>query len=68
MSMKSYSEAMYWMEDKSWFVVNEEMDRFELTRMAPPRAIDSFRMWLRQNDLPEDPLPINYHREETAEV
>lgn len=66
--MKSYSEAMYWRTNEDWFVVNYEQERFELTRMAPPRAIDSFRLYLRENNLPEDPLPINYHREEVAEV
>ena len=66
--MKSWSEAMYWATDKDWYVINHETDRFELTRLAPPRAIDSFRLYLRENNLPEDPLPINYHREEVAEV
>ncbi len=66
--MKSYSEAMYWMEDDSWYVANREKDRFELTKLAPPRAIDSFRMWLRQNNLPKDPLPINYQRSEMSSV
>ena len=66
--MKSWSEAMYWATYKDWYVINHETDRFELTKLAPPRAIDSFRLYLRENNLPEDPLPINYHREEVAEV
>ena len=60
--MKSWNEAMYWISNKDWFVVNDELDRFELTRLAPPRAIDSFRLWLKENNLPDDPLPINYRR------
>ena len=66
--MKSWSEAMYWKTDRSWYVVNHELDRFELTKFAPPRAIDSFRLYLRENNLPEDPLPINYHRPEPVKV
>ncbi len=50
--MKSWSEAMYWMTNKKWYRVNEEKDCFELTKYAPPRAIESFRLWLKQNNLP----------------
>ena len=60
--MKSWSEAMYWATNKDWYVVNHEADRFELTKDAPPRAFDSFRLYLREYNLPEDPLPINYQR------
>ena len=59
-AVKSYSEAMYWRTNKAWYSVNREKDRFELTRKATPRAIESFRMWLRENDLPDNPIPINY--------
>ena len=58
--MKSYSEAMYWRTNKEWYVVNREKNRFELTKAASPRAIESFRMWLRQNNHPDNPIPINY--------
>ena len=64
--MKSWSEAMYWKTDRSWYVVNHEKDCFELTKLAPPRAIDSFKLYLEENDLPTDPLPINYQRETTT--
>ena len=50
--MKSWSEAMYWMTNKKWYKVNEEKDCFELTKHAPPRAIESFRLWLKQNNKP----------------
>ena len=58
--MKSYSEAMYWKKNKAWYVANYDKDRYELTKAAPPRAIESFRMYLRQNDLPDNPVPINF--------
>ncbi len=57
--MKSYSEAMYWASDKTWYVVNVEKDRFELTKRATPRAVESFKMYLRQNNLPDSPVPVN---------
>ena len=62
--MKSWREAMYWKTDRSWYVVNYNLDRFELTKLAPPRAIDSFRLYLKENNLPEVPLPINYATED----
>lgn len=58
--MKSYSEAMYWMTNENWFTPNYEKDRYELTKEAPPRAIESFRMYLRQNNLPDNPISINF--------
>ena len=58
--MKSYNEAMYWASDKAWYVVNVDKDRFELTQMATPRAVESFKMYLRQNELPDSPVPVNY--------
>ena len=58
--MKPYSEAMYWKTNREWYVVNHDKDRFELTRMAPPRAIESFRMYLRQNGHPDNIIPINF--------
>ena len=58
--MKSYSEAMYWKTNKDWYSSNYEKDRYELTKEATPRAIESFRLWLRENNLPDNPVPINY--------
>ena len=58
--MKSYSETMYWMENDEWFVPNYEMDRFELTKKATPRAVESFKMWLKENGMPDSPIPVNY--------
>lgn len=47
--MKSYSEAMYWKTNKKWYKANYETNRFELTEFAPPRAIESFKLYLKQN-------------------
>ena len=58
--MKSYSEAMYWKKNKDWYVANYEKERYELTKEAPPRAIESFRMYLRQNGHPDNIIPINF--------
>ena len=58
--MKSYSEAMYWKTDREWYISNHEKNRFELTKKATPRAVESFKMYLRQNNLPDSPVPVNY--------
>ena len=50
--MKSYSEAMYWKTNKKWYNANYDTDSFELTKFAPPRAIESFRLYLQQNGKP----------------
>ena len=52
--------SSYWRENKAWYVVNDEKDRFELTKKATPRAVESFKMYLRQNNLPDSPVPVNY--------
>ncbi len=58
--MKSYSEAMYWKTDKTRYVINDEKDSFEITKKETPRAVESFKMYLRQNNLPDSPVPVNY--------
>ena len=50
--MKAYEEAMYWMRNDEWFTVNHDKDCFELTDAAPPRAVESFKLYLLRNDLP----------------
>lgn len=50
--MKRYDEAMYWMENEDWYRVNYEKDRFELTQSAPPKAVDSFKLYMLRNDYP----------------
>ncbi len=51
--MKSYSESMYWKTNKEWYRANYEKDRYELTLLAPPRAIESFKLYLKINKLPK---------------
>ena len=50
--MKAHDESLYWMEDESWFRIDKERDCIELTAEAPPRAVESFRLYLLKNDLP----------------
>jgi hypothetical protein len=50
--MKAYDEAMYWKTNPEWYKANYEEEKYELTAQAPPRAIESFRMYLLRNDLP----------------
>jgi hypothetical protein len=55
--MTPWIEAMYWKTNKKWYRANYEKDCYELTKYAPPRAIDSFRLWLKENGLKEgEPL------------
>ena len=49
--MKAHDESLYWMEDESWFRIDNERDCIELTAEAPPRAVESFRLYLLKNDL-----------------
>lgn len=42
-------ESMYWKSNKKWYRVNFETGGYELTQFAPPRAIDSFNLYLRKN-------------------
>ena len=46
--MKPYNEAMYWRTNPKWYKANYETDKYELTPLAPPRAVESFRLWKRQ--------------------
>ena len=50
--MRAYDKSLYWMEDESWFRIDKERDCIELTAEAPPRAVESFRLYLLKNDLP----------------
>ena len=50
--MKAHDESLYWMENESWFRIDKERDCIELTAEAPPRAVESFRLYLLKNDLP----------------
>lgn len=47
--MKSFSEAMYWKTNKKWYKANYEKDCYELTQFAPPRAIESFKLYIKNN-------------------
>lgn len=49
--MKSHSEATYWRTDKEWYKANYDTGKYELTPMAPPRAVKSFRLYQRQNKI-----------------
>ena len=66
--MKAYDEAMYWKRNKDWYISNYEADRYELTPAAPPRAVESFRMYLLRNDLPVNESVIPLQAENVASV
>lgn len=51
--MTARREAMFWMENKAWYRINEEKDCFELTEEAPERAVRSFEMWKELQKTPK---------------
>lgn len=42
--MTADKEMMYWMNDPSWYRINKETGKYELTDAAPERARKSFEL------------------------
>lgn len=40
--MTRNSTKLYWMTNENWYRLNEKKDCFELTELAPARAVRSF--------------------------
>ncbi len=49
--MKPHSEATYWRTNKEWYKANYDTGKYELTPMAPSRAVKSFRLYQRQSKI-----------------
>ncbi len=49
--MKPNSEATYWRANKEWYKVNYDTNKYELTPLAPSRAVKSFRLYQRQSKI-----------------
>lgn len=47
--MKPYVESLFWKTNPDWYRANYEKDCYELTPLAPPRAIRSFRLFLKNH-------------------
>ncbi len=43
-------EATYWLSVDSWHRINDN-GQFELTEEAPPRAVESFKIWCEINNI-----------------
>ncbi len=43
-------EAMYWISVDSWYRINKD-GQFELTEEAPERAVKSFELWCKINNI-----------------
>lgn len=41
----------YWMQNKEWYTINKELDRFELTEKATDKARRSFEVYKKDNNL-----------------
>ena len=50
--MKAHDESMFWMRNDDWFAIDQDRGCFVLTDAAPQRAVDSFRLYLLNNDRP----------------
>lgn len=40
-------EKPYFMENKKWFTFNQETGKIELTKEAPPKAVESYNAFYR---------------------
>ena len=49
--MKPNGEATYWRTNKEWYKVNYDTGKYELSLLAPPRAVKSFRLYQRQSKI-----------------
>lgn len=45
---------MDWMNNKDWYYIDEEYDRYVLTDKAPEKARQSFNLWKKINGLEWD--------------
>ena len=46
-------EAMYWISVDSWHRINKD-GQYELTEEAPERAVKSFELWCKFNNIKQD--------------
>ena len=49
-----YKGCMDWMNNKDWYYIDEEYDRYVLTDKAPEKARQSFNLWKKINGLEWD--------------
>jgi len=48
--MHANTELMFWHRDPSWYRLNPETKKLEMTKDAPERAVKSFEAWRAQNN------------------
>lgn len=53
MSQK-YKGCTDWLDNKDWYTTKEDNGRIYLTRKAPSRIIESFKLFLKANHFPID--------------
>ena len=46
--MHANTELMFWHRDPSWYRLNPETKKLEMTKDAPERAVKSFEAWQKQ--------------------
>lgn len=48
---RKYKGITDWMDNKEWYRIDEESDRYVLTDKAPQEARQSFELWKKINGL-----------------
>ena len=46
-----YKFMAFWRSDKSWYIIDDERDRYVLTDKAPQEAHESFKLFKKVNKL-----------------
>lgn len=54
---RKYRDTVIWKENKDWYYIDEERDRYVLTDKAPAEARRSFERWKRINGVDWDDFP-----------
>lgn len=49
---KDLRESMYWSTNKEWYRINTVNDSVELTDKATERAVKSFELYCKRNNIP----------------
>lgn len=54
-----YKFMAFWRKDKSWYIIDDERDRYVLTDKAPKEAHESFDLYKKINKLDWEPEIAN---------
>lgn len=49
-ALEHNDNSIYWLMNKEWYFEDPETERFYLTEQAPPRAVESFKRWEKEQE------------------